>query len=259
MRSEKILAGLRQDGLGLEIGGGYNPLATGPSVRHLDQADQETLRTKFAAEGADPQNVPHVDYVWNGANYAELVGEDRFDWIVASHVIEHMPCLIRFLQECEAILTQGGILSLAVPDKRYCFDHYRPSAALARVIDTFLHAVRRPTAGALAEMLLNASALEGNICWNAGSIGNPVLIHGVPDALAAMERSSAGAYCDTHVWAFTPNAFRLLIHDLNALGFTRFAEISFTPTTEGEFYIQLGLDQRSALNRVDLARAALLD
>ncbi|BBD97384.1 methyltransferase domain-containing protein [Sphingobium amiense] len=259
MRQKHILLGLNLDGLGLEIGGGYNPLTQGPNVRHLDQADQETLRQKFAVEGADPAKVPYIDYVWNGTSYPELVGEDRFDWIVASHVIEHMPCLVTFLQQCFTILKPGGILSLAVPDKRYCFDHYRPSSGLARVIDTHLNGTNRPSPGALAEMILNASAVNGNICWNAGSIGAAELLHNSQDALAALQASAAGEYRDTHVWAFTPNGFRLLIHDLHALGLSALREVRFTPSVEGEFYIQLGTEHCPVLERVELARAALAD
>jgi SAM-dependent methyltransferase len=259
MRQGQILLGLNLEGLGLEIGAGYNPLTSGLNVRHLDQADQETLRLKFAAEGADPAKVPHIDYVWNGTSYPELVGEGRFDWIVASHVIEHMPCLITFLQQCYAILEPGGILSLAVPDKRYCFDYYRPPSALARVIDTHLSRTSRPSPGALAEMILNASAINGNICWNAASVGAPDLIHTCQDALAALQVSVTGEYRDTHVWAFTPNSFRLLIHDLHSLGMIAFREVRFVPSTEGEFYIQLGTEHCTPLQRVDLARAALAD
>lgn len=256
MRSHKILAGLDLSARGLEIGGGYNPLTDGSNVKHLDHCDREALCRKFAADGVDTSRVPEIDFVWNGTSYSQLVGDHRFDWIVASHVIEHVPCIISFLQDCSAILDQGGVLALAIPDKRYCFDYYRPQSSLARVIDS--KGSRRPTPGALAEMVINASALGGDICWVGSRVGMPELIHSVAEAQAA-SLAAAEEYRDTHVWAFTPNSFRLLIHDLRALGFIEFGEVRFQPTMDGEFYIQLARENCAALNRVDLARAALME
>lgn len=39
---------------------------------------------------------------------------------------EHEPDLIRFMNECDAVMEPDGILTLAVPDKRFCFDRFRP-------------------------------------------------------------------------------------------------------------------------------------
>ncbi|MGN7998551.1 methyltransferase domain-containing protein [Sphingomonas sp. 22176] len=256
MRTQKILFGLNLFARGLEIGGGYNPLTNGANVKHLDHTDRETLCRKFAADGVDTSRVPEIDFVWDGTSYSQLIGDDRFDWVVASHVIEHVPCIISFLQDCSNILDHGGVLALAVPDKRYCFDYYRPQSSLARVIDSM--GSKQPTPGALAEMVINASALGGDICWVGGRVGMPELIHSAGEAKAA-SLAAAEQYRDTHVWAFTPNSFRLLIYDLRALGFIDLGEIRFQPTLDGEFYIQLARENCAALNRVDLARAALME
>jgi len=54
----------------------------------------------------------------------------RFDYCLASHVIEHIPNPIAFFQSIAHLLKPGGVLSLAVPDKRYTFDFFQPAASV---------------------------------------------------------------------------------------------------------------------------------
>ena len=75
----------------------------------------------------DVSAVEEVDYISDGRPMTEVIGaRHRFDWIVASHVIEHVPDLLAFLIDCEALLKPGGSLVLALPDKRCFFDALRP-------------------------------------------------------------------------------------------------------------------------------------
>ena len=60
------------------------------------------------------ENIEVVDYVWNGEPFAALVGQKHvFDWIIASHVIEHSPCLITFLNNGLAVLLQFNGFAIA--------------------------------------------------------------------------------------------------------------------------------------------------
>ena len=58
-----------------------------------------------------------------------------YDWIIASHVIEHVPNFISYLQQCEAMLKPDGILSFIIPDKRYCFDYFSSSSSTGDVLE----------------------------------------------------------------------------------------------------------------------------
>ena len=51
--------------------------------------------------------------------------DERFDLVLASHVLEHTTSLIDFLNECTPLLADNGVLALVVPDHRYCFDRFR--------------------------------------------------------------------------------------------------------------------------------------
>ncbi len=117
---------------GLEIGALHNPrLPVGHRNSYfVDRATADELRVKYAedpAMTAHTAEIVDVDYVWRpGTRLRDAVGADApFDFVVASHLIEHIPNPIGWFQQVAEILRPGGIISLVVPDKRFCFDARR--------------------------------------------------------------------------------------------------------------------------------------
>jgi 2-polyprenyl-3-methyl-5-hydroxy-6-metoxy-1,4-benzoquinol methylase len=259
-RRSKIFQGLDPKGFGLEIGPSHNPIApkkAGFNVKVLDHLSEEALIQKYVGHGVCLENIEHVDYVWNGGPFAELVGAEHvFDWIIASHVIEHTPCLITFLKYCEAVLKECGVLSLAIPDKRYCFDVYREKTSLSAVVDAFRQKRTIHSPGTAAEYFLNVAAKGGNIAWSHNTKGETRFVHGLSDAKQAIKAiEDDGAYLDLHSWVFTPCSFRLMMEDLYQLGYIRLRETCFFDTEGSEFYIKLGLQGcGSGLTRLELVR-----
>lgn len=239
-RKDKLLKLVPLEGRGLEIGPLFSPVIPkrdGYNVKVLDNKSRAQL-INVHPEHAD--EIEEVDYVWAGQSYRQLIGESHcFDYILASHVIEHTPDLIGFLENCMSVLKPGGVLSLAVPDMRYCFDCFRPITGLAHVIDSYRRENIVPTAGTAAEYYLNVTALDGKIAWYSGTFGSFSLVH--PDAITKelLEYDADPGACDLHAWVFTPTSFRLLMHDLRRLGFTSLKEIGFFPSEGCEFYITL--------------------
>lgn len=264
-RRQKILKHVDAAGLGLEIGPGFKPLAAkrdGFRVEILDHLDRDGLVAKYRDHGVDVSRIEPVDHVWRGGSLVDLIGQKaRYDWIIASHVIEHTPDLIGFLNDCAALLRPGGVLSLVVPDKRYCFDHLRPVSGLGRVIDAHEHPRAVHSPGSVAEFLLNAVSRGRRIAWDATTAGALQPRHSVHDAVANLQAARRGEdYLDVHAWCFVPQAFRLLIHDLHALGLITLQEVDFAPTDGCEFYVTLGAEGGGYRGpRLDLARAALAE
>lgn len=243
-RKAKVLRHIDRSGRGIEVGPCHNPIAPkreGFRVEIIDHMSREGLREKYRTHGIDIDQIEDVDFVWRGERYADLTGKcGYYDWIIASHVIEHAPDLIGFLNDCAAILKEDGIVSLVVPDKRYCFDHYRPLTGLARVIDSHLTAAERHSPGTVAEYFMNVVAKDGAIAWSAETPGKLSFVHSVDDAISRMhDVRNNGSYYDVHAWCFVPHSFRLLIHDLHALGLIPFQEVDFLPTAGCEFYVTL--------------------
>lgn len=257
-RDRKILASIDKSAPGLEIGPSHRPIAPkreGFNVKVLDHLSAEGLKAKYRDHDVDIDAIEEVDYIWSGEPISQLVGTQKFDWIIASHVIEHTPDLIGFLKECETILTENGILSLAVPDKRYCFDHFRELSSLGGVIDAHLLGRTIHSPGTAVDYFLNVVKKGERIAWQEGQKGEYTPIHTTNDALSGMQQAKGGAYIDLHAWCFVPSSFRLMIDDLYQLGFIQLREAQFFDTTGHEFFITLGKKASgSGLSRMSLLK-----
>ena len=258
-RKDKILSFIKKDGAGLEIGPSYNPIASkreGFNVETIDHASAEELRTKYISENVDVSRIEKVDYIWSGENLSELVGKTKcYDWIIASHVIEHTPDFIGFLNECEVLLKDDGVLSLAIPDVRYCFDYFRPITGLSRIIDAHVCKHKTHSAGSVAEFLLNYVTINDNVAWNKKTKLNDFQFKfSIEDVKKRLDYSlSDEKYYDVHSWCFVPSSFRLLIHDLNCLNLISLKELMYYDTAGCEFHVSLSKrTDKLEINRLDL-------
>lgn len=244
-RNEKLLYGLNLTGIGLEIGASYSPVVSkkaGFRVEVIDHADAETLREKYKRQEVEIENIEDVDYVWSGEPLNELTGKtDYYDWIIASHVIEHTPDLIAFLQQCEQMLKPGGILALAIPDHRYCFDIFRSVSTPGDVIQAHLEQRKRHTPGTIWDHFSMIVRKGDTVSWGSGHQGIFTLIHSRDEAKFMFEKALAiNEYIDVHNWCFTPSSFRLILEDIRVLGFLKNILVqSFFPTVGCEFIVQL--------------------
>lgn len=256
-RRDKILSKIQKDRPGLEIGPSYGPVAPrrdGFNVKIIDHASASALQKKYLGHpGVNVAAIEEVDFVWSGEPFKALVGEDNvFDWVIASHVIEHTPDLIGFLNDCASVLSNGGILALAVPDKRYCFDYFRERSSLARLIDAHAEKRKRHTVGTAAEHMLHVVQKSGHIAWGTQDpvtdLSQLNAVHVREDVLKFIELAkSDSSYLDFHNWVFTPHYFRLIMRDLRDLGYTEFCEVEFHESDGCEFIITLSKDASAPL------------
>ena len=110
------------------------------------------------------------------------------------------------------------MLSLAVPDKRFCFDHFRPLTGIARVIDAHFSQQSRHSLGTVMEQNLYAVSKGGKTCWRS-SVGGKFLFTSSVDAArdhlhsprirrnAATRRPTLDEYLDAHAWCFCHTRF----------------------------------------------------
>lgn len=249
-REEKALAFVDREGVGLEVGPSHNPIAPkreGFRVHILDHLSADELRRKYEGHNVELSRIEEVDFVWNGERLPDLIGKKHYyDWVIASHVIEHIPDPISFLVGCEELLKPTGVLSLVVPDKRYCFDRLRPLSSTGELLDAFLQRRSRPTPGVIFDHLAHAVKRGDAIAWAAGD-GRPLrFVHRFEEAAEAWERAQrTEEYADVHVWRFIPESFRLIVTDLRRLGLIRFAITGEVGTAGSEFHVALSSRARS--------------
>lgn len=256
-RNQKALSLILKGGLGLEIGPSHNPIAPkskGYSVHIVDHLDAAGLKKKYADHNINLDLIEDVDYVWDGKkSLAELIGaKSRYDYIIASHVIEHIPDLISFLQACEALLNENGVLSLVVPDKRYCFDYFNPVTNTGELLDAWINKSSKPSPGKIFDHISNASK-RGGIAWDASNRDELSFVHTFFDAKIAFEKAlESNEYVDVHLWRFTPASLRLIFADLSGLGLIGlYPALEFD--TEGcEFFVSLTKTSFPSKNRLDL-------
>ena len=127
-------------GHGVEFGPGCNPLAMGPSVesvKYCDRLDRKTFLHCFPEAQRDIEDFPDpIDYRvdFGRSRFADTIGKEALDFVIANHVLEHLVNPIRFLEQCYQCLKPGGVLYLALPDKRNIFDRDRSRTPLSDLV-----------------------------------------------------------------------------------------------------------------------------
>jgi SAM-dependent methyltransferase len=245
-RRDIILAGLDLSELrGVEIGALCSPIVSiaEGDISYVDHADTKSLKAKYADDPAvNTDLIVEVDGVWGENTLLECVGGD-FDYVVASHVIEHVPDLANWLQEIHAILKPGGRLRLAIPDRRYTFDYYRHESRLHDVLDAYLQKARRPLPRLILEHFNMARPVDTYAIWR-GQEPDPFMLteHQARASLAiARDALLNGSYHDAHCWVFTPFSFRQLMTQLALLDLLPFTidQIVDTRPNSIEFFAHL--------------------
>lgn len=251
----------------LEIGPWHEPIAPralGYRTTILDIKDTQVLRELAARDPLirpeDVGAIEDVDIVGSACDLADLVSrvlgaDTRFDWVLSSHNIEHMPNPVRFLGQAALILREGGVLRLAVPDKRACFDHFRPLTDISEWLQAHDENRLQPTVYQLFREECLRSVLEiGGRSLYAWQLGDMEGGHLLPAAnsLETYRRwfgeghERPEHYVDTHCWAFTPDSFEMLVRDVIAFGLLPMRLDHVSATRGHEFFVDLNRCQLTA-------------
>ena len=114
----------RLRGHGLEIGPLHRPMTLHPgiTVDYVDRCSVADLRAHYP----ELRELPLVEPTLLGdAETLEGVPDGRYDFVIASHVIEHMRNPIGALAAWCRVTKPGGLVYLVAPDKRTIFDKRR--------------------------------------------------------------------------------------------------------------------------------------
>jgi SAM-dependent methyltransferase len=226
-------------GRGLEIGPLASPIVQRSSgdVYYVDHLSTDDLITKYTNDpDVDERKIVSTDFVWGANTLAEAVGASApFDYVVASHVLEHVPDLVGWLDEVAAVLRPGGRLSLALPDRRYTFDVRRRNSDISEVVEAYLLNLRRPAVRAIFDHFYRYVAVDPGAIWG-GRPGHNDPPEDVETALAfATKAATTDAYLDTHCWVFSDATFVALIATLMQMDLVTMPFVAFRTTQPGEF------------------------
>ncbi len=246
-KREKLLRGLDLAAMtGIEIGALASPIVSRAEgkIIYIDHADTGSLREKYATHaGVDIEQIVEVDAVWGSNTLQEAIGEDvKVDYVVASHVVEHVPDLLGWLAEIESVLRPAGTLRLAVPDRRFTFDYLRQETRLSDILNARLLEARQPLPAQILDHVMEVVALDANAAWRGEIDPNGGLrrLHSIHDAVSmARDTLRNGTYLDVHCWVFTPYSFARLFRRGVELELHRFACIDFYDTEPGDLEFQV--------------------
>ena len=142
-RRRHLLKYIAPGAAGLEIGPYCSPtvLKSESDILYLDCASQAELEADRArAPETQEGEIAPVDLVVRGEDYRAAV--DRpLDYIVANHVMEHVANIVLWLERLGAMLRSGGILFIAIPDKKYNFDRSRSNTDLSHLLADYFRGV----------------------------------------------------------------------------------------------------------------------
>lgn len=242
--------------IGVEIGPFYSPMAPkseGWRTTVVDFTDTAALRATAATHTAalvraSQGRVEEVDVVWRGDPLdvpCLAIRPEGYDFLIASHVIEHIPDLIKFFAEIDRMLKPNGIISLAVPDMRKCFDVFKSASNTSDVLEAHREKRTKHSPKTLFEALAYAAWVNGHAAWTDSDRTPPKLVNPLAGAMTAYEDYAAGlergdqAYVDAHAWRFTPASFDMTMLELNALGLIPFVIKTLDPTPGAEFIVRM--------------------
>jgi len=182
-------------------------------VYYVDHCSADDLRKKYSGDHAHIDGIEEVDFIWAEQPLVELIGgKAPLDFIVAAHVIEHVPDLCGWLKEMSDALKIGGRLLLIIPDKRFTFDIYRRLSSFEEVIQAWQERRRRPGLRLVMDHIANVVTADTWKLWDDCALADHLDYHHGPEYLSLAAREYAeGKYIDVHCWVFTPWHFMHLM------------------------------------------------
>lgn len=259
---------------GLEFGPLDNPLVrkNEGDISYIDYASTEVLRRQHAnGSSIRPENILDVDYIWGDSPLADTISNFKpFDYVVAAHVIEHVPDVVGWLLEIHSVLVRSGLVGLIIPDRRHTFDFARAESTVGEMMEAHFQRYRRPSMRQVFDHCWSTVDLDKSVSWNCdpsqlelrrfmGDIGLQ-LAH---DQAASLRTEAR--YFDSHCWVFTPDSFLRCCEALGQLGYFPFIveHIQATVVDEFEFIVRLRThdpaDRASALQSLKSARERVAD
>lgn len=230
-----------------------------PNVHTVDYFSVDELKENYKNDkNVDITKICNVTYVIKDkTKYKEII-PTIFDYCFSSHNIEHVPCVITFLNNVSSILKQNSYFFLCIPDYRYCFDHFRNPSNIFEVLDSYYNKLDKPSAVSYLESKYLTCHNDSVKHWEAldKTIKNIFVSmnenksfynnqkNRIIDEIEIIKQNyeiCKNEYIDAHCWKFTPFTFRNIIEILYKTKYIDFEIERVYKTLKGsnEFYVIL--------------------
>jgi predicted SAM-dependent methyltransferase len=229
-------------GRGLEIS---------PSATPLVQKSEGNILycDKFSSASYESRERVPIDLVLGPRLIHEAFPQHSFDYIVSSHVIEHVPDFIQFLKSASLLLRPGGVMVNLVPDRRFTFDVLRENSSIEEIEEAHRQQLRHPCPRMIEDVFLNSDFNAPAIdLWNQTYQPHPT--HGDEQARKLISETNPEE-ADLHCWTFTPQSCRVLLDHVRKRHIPNMGivEIIETPHASNEFLLHLTFGDHSKTAR----------
>lgn len=121
-------------GTGLEIGALHKPFNLDANVLYVDRFSTNELINQYKHDSNVPTDqIRRVHIISKDGRYP-YIDDSAFDFVINSHVLEHVPNPADQIIEWLRIIKPLGILYMIIPNKNFCFDRNRSTTTLEHLI-----------------------------------------------------------------------------------------------------------------------------
>ena len=249
-RRDFVMGHLLAHGRGLEIAPYFHPITDRSmhDVFYVDCIDNDEIQRKAADNpGSAGRNVPPIDAVWvPGRRLAQCIAGRRFDYAIASHVLEHVPNPLGWLEEILECVEVGGRVAILLPHKSASMDYYRPLTSFAQVVGWSIEKPSRPTATQVMDFLSQSFHDDGTLSFAGGlpPFEQARRLYSDQQAIDfARFVHSTDKYLDVHCTVWTPDSFVEVVNRVRGVGLLNVTidgpYTGFTGSPPGEFLVYL--------------------
>ena len=257
-RTGEILKFVDPTSPGIEIAPYYSPMLPKTKCENvftLDVFSTSVLREKgredpYVKDFVD--RIEEVDFVGDACGIDAILRDNQnygqFQYIVSSHNFEHLPNPVKFLIGCSRVLRPGGYISMAIPDHRACFDHFRFPTKLSDWLLAYHGQCEQPSPETVFDFYSNhaAYAIDGEqkIGCDIAS-GDPDNFTLTGDIAASYEaykhvkQHGQSSYEDAHCSVLTNKSFELMVGDLTRIGLLDLEIVEISDVSGLEFFAHL--------------------
>ena len=230
----------------LELGPLNRPIADKsiyPNAFYCDVRSTEDVRKLYSGNDyleatgikVDPESIMTIDYVVQESYEKTFQNVEKFDCVIASHVLEHMGDLIFALRDISTVLTPGGLFYIVYPDKRYCFDHFRTSASFRDAYNVFRNGSSENASMVLDFYYSVVSENNPAFFWRNDGILNFLPKESFENAVDHYEKALNGVRMDdVHYWPFSDMDFLKFLYDCTRAKLIPFRCVAFWPCLQND-------------------------
>lgn len=247
LRRMRIISGIDLTSSGIEYGPLHRTIITRDMckrIRYVDYKSREELVAQYAHDAVvDVSLIPDIDIVTGGRQITEFVPEESIDFVISSHVMEHVPDFIGWLETNLRLLRPGGRIALAYPDRRFCFDLAKPPTEFHDVVAAYLEKRTQPNFTQICDHIINCRKVTPTEVWDGTLTPDSAPpIRGMAKAVELLRTLvTKTEYHDVHCWKFSDAEFSEMLGKIKLHFQLPFELVSLYPTQRNttEFFASL--------------------